>query len=123
MMRRVIALIAIVCFAILPAITVAHATALTASALTADALQATPDAHAMHASPVDHARCKTGPSCTPDDAEGCAAACSALLGHVLLPQGCDGMAQSGPCLALPDETIAVGRVPGLSERPPKSFLL
>lgn len=122
MMRRVIALIAIVCFAVLPAINAAHATALTAEALLAKPVAHA--AHAMHAPAADHVDCEAGPSCASGDADGCAAACSALLGHILLlPPGGTGAALSGPRLVLPDETVAVGQVPGLSERPPKSFLL
>jgi hypothetical protein len=118
MMRRVVALIAVLCFALLPAITVAHATALAAGDAQVDHAS-----HTMGAAHADHVDCETASSCDTGDSDGCAAACAALLGYMLPPIESVATSRALPSHFPSAETTAAGRIPGLSERPPKSRLL
>jgi hypothetical protein len=117
MIHRAIALIAVLCFAIFPAITAAHATAL--------AKGAEQDHHVAHllGGATDHHDCKEGSSCDVGNAGACAAACAALAGHFLPLEGVAPVALILQVHLCPTEVAATGRVPGLAERPPTSRLL
>ena len=112
MIHRAIALIAVLCFAIFPAITSAHATAL--------AKGASQDHHVAHllGGAADHHDCMEGSSCDVGDAGACAAACAALVGYFLPSEGVAPATLILQVHRCPAEIVATGRVPGLAERPP-----
>ena len=119
MFGRIVALLVVLSFAVVTAMTAAHA----ARTMLDGTVAAAHDSHMMAKSDAGNADCGTGSDCGTSDAASCAMACAVVLG-VIAPIS-DAAIEDRPHAAhtLPVDMDAPGRGPGLNERPPKLRLL
>lgn len=117
MFRRVATLLTILSFAIVTAMSAAHA----ASIATGDMVAA----HGEHmtSSAADDADCGPSAGCGHADTEKCAAACAGLLSCLAPPLAEGVVGHFAITHGLPAQTAIAGRAPALAERPPILRLL
>ena len=118
MFGRIVALLVVLSFAVVTAMTAAH----TARATLGEPV-AGHSGHMMAAADSGDTACGASQPCSPDDAAACAAICAGLPGCIAPVSGnvFTGHVTAGQ--VLPAETIVHGHSPGLNEQPPKTRLL
>lgn len=123
MFGRIVALLVVLSFAVLTAMTAAHA----ARTMPDGRVGAAHDSHMMAKPDTGSADCGTGSDCGTNDAAACAMACAMTCAGAtgVIASVPDATIEDRPRAAhtLPVDMDARGRGPGLNERPPKSRLL
>ncbi len=119
MFRRVVALLAVLSFAVVTAVTTAHAARMTLD----DTVVAAHASHMMAKADTGNSACAEKSDCGASDAGQCATACAGLLSYIAPTPGDMFEDHFTTTPGLPADMATLGRSPGLSERPPKTRLL
>ena len=119
MFGRIVALLVVLSFAVVTAMTAAHA----ARTMLDGTMAAAHDSHMMVKPDTGSADCGTGSDCGTSDAAACAMTCAGVPGVIASVP--DAAIEDRPRAAhtLPVDMDAPGQGPGLNERPPKLRLL
>lgn len=119
MFRRVIALLAVLSFAVVTAVTAAHAARTTLD----DTVVAAHASHMMTKADAGNFACGEKFDCGASEAGKCATACASVL-SCIAPTQVDAFEDHFTTTHVrPADMTTLGRSPALSERPPKTRLL
>lgn len=119
MLARLVSIFAILAIAVVTTISAAHAARM-------GGMQLDHTAHLgamMHASGDAHPSCDGGQHCGSADSSVCEFVCTGLSVFLAMPGAEAGHAFGSADHDPPAETVRVGHMPGLNERPPKLRLL
>ena len=119
MFRRMVALLAVLSFAVVTAVTAAHAARMTLD----DTVVAAHASHTMAKADIGNSACGKKSDCGASDAGRCATACAGLLSCIAPTQVDAFETHFTTTHVRPADMATFGRSPGLNEQPPKTHLL